>query len=75
MGLAGRELVTRVDLGNITADAGILLLKAVEERRGVLARFAACFRDSRDQGRSRPTLGQLVSQRVSREIGRRSKHR
>jgi hypothetical protein len=56
--------VARFDGGSITSDAGILLLKAVEERRGVLARFAACFRDSRGRGRSRHTVGQLVSQRV-----------
>lgn len=63
-GLAGRELVARFDGGDITSDAGVLLLHALEERRGVLARFAACFRDCRDPLRARHTVKELVSQRV-----------
>lgn len=40
-------MVARFDGGQITSDAGALLLRPVEQRTGILRRFAACFRDYR----------------------------
>jgi hypothetical protein len=40
-----REFDARFDGGDITSDGGMLLLGAVEERRGILRRFAECFTD------------------------------
>ena len=42
-GLGRRELVARFDGGDITSDAGALLLGEVEKRRKILSRLAACF--------------------------------
>ena len=33
---------------------GVLLLREVEKRTGIIAQFAACFRDHRDPARSHP---------------------
>ena len=59
-----REIVARFDGGDITSDAGGLLLAAVEERRGILRRFASCFVDHRCPERVEHTALELVSQRV-----------
>jgi len=45
--LGGRELVWRFDGGDITSDGGALVLKKLEERTGIVRRFAACFEDYR----------------------------
>jgi hypothetical protein len=40
----GRRIFdARFDGGDITSDAGALLLGLVEERRSILSRFAGCF--------------------------------
>ena len=62
--LGGRELVWRFDGGTITSDGGALLLQKVEQRTGVLRRFAACFEDYRDPQRLEHPLLDLVAQRV-----------
>src|ERR1022692_245631 len=45
--LGGRELVWRFDGGDITSDGGVLMLQKLEERAGIVRRFAACFTDYR----------------------------
>ena len=59
-----RELVALFDGGDITSDAGAVLLGAVEERRGILRRFAACFTDHRSQERIEHSVAEIVAQRV-----------
>ena len=59
-----REFVARFDGGDITSDAGALLLGAVEERRTILKRLAGCFTDHRSPNRIDHTVEELVSQRV-----------
>jgi hypothetical protein len=59
-----REFVARFDGGDITSDAGALLLGAVEERRRILKRLAGCFGDHRAPTRIEHTVEELVSQRV-----------
>ena len=61
--LGGRELVWRFDGGDITTDGGALVLKKLEERTGILRRFAPRFRRcwKRASGGSTPhgSTGQL----------------
>ena len=54
--LGGRELVWRFDGGDITSDGGVLALKKLEERTGIVRRFAGCFEDYRrpDRIEARP---------------------
>src|SRR3989449_9821913 len=63
-GVGGRQVVARFDGGRITSDAGILLLREVAERTGLLRRFAQCFTDHRDPELVEHTVEQLVAQRV-----------
>jgi hypothetical protein len=62
--LGRREVRGRFDGGAITSDAGGLLLREVEKRTGIIARFAACFTDHRDPARIEHTVEELVAQRV-----------
>jgi len=41
-------VVGKFDGGNITSDAGGLLLRETEMRTGILSRFAECFQDLRN---------------------------
>jgi hypothetical protein len=56
------------DGGRQTSDAGLLLLREVAERTGLLRRFAACFTDHRRRERIEHTVGELVSQRVLAQV-------
>ena len=46
--LDSREVVGRFDGGEITSDAGAVLLREVEKRTRVLGRMSECFEDGRD---------------------------
>jgi len=59
-----RQIVGQFDGGAITSDAGGLLLREVEKRTGIIARFAACFRDYRKKQQVEHTVRELVAQRV-----------
>jgi hypothetical protein len=50
--------------GTLTSDGGLLLLSQVEQRRGILRNFAACFRDQRNPAYVEHRLEELVRQRV-----------
>ena len=62
--LRRREVRARFDGGQITSDAGGLLLKEVEQATGLLGRFAQCFEDHRDPELIEHSVLELVSQRV-----------
>jgi hypothetical protein len=62
--LGGRELVWRFDGGDITSDGGVLVLKKLEERTGIVRRFAACFTDYRSPKQIEHPLLDLIAQRV-----------
>ena len=62
--LGGRELVWRFDGGDITSDGGVLMLQKLEERAGIVRRFAACFTDYRKPEQIEHPLLDLITQRV-----------
>jgi hypothetical protein len=59
-----REIVARFDGGNITSDAGGLLLREVERRCGIIRGFASCFEDLRDPDLIEHSVAELVGQRI-----------
>ena len=62
--LGSREVVGHFDGGDITSDAGGLLLREVEQRTGIIRKFAECFRDYRDPRFTEFSVEELVAQRV-----------
>ena len=63
-GLAGRRVEGLFDGGEITSDAGGLVLREVERRTGMLGRLGACFADHRRADRVEHPVERLVKQRV-----------
>jgi hypothetical protein len=59
-----RDVVARFDGGQITTEAGALLLRPVEQRTGILRQFAGCFRDYRRADLVEHSVSELVRQRV-----------
>jgi hypothetical protein len=59
-----RTLVAGFDGGTICSDAGVILLKQVEQATGIIRQFAACFTDHRDPDLIDHTLYELIAQRV-----------
>ena len=62
--LGRREVVGKFDGGNITSDAGGLLLRETEKRTGIIAGFAKCFDDLRNPEMIEHTVTELVGQRI-----------
>ena len=56
--------MARFDGGTISSDGGALLLRQVDHRLNLLARFAECFLDGRNQKRIDHPVGEMVAQRV-----------
>jgi len=59
-----RKVIGKFDGGNITSDAGGLLLRETEKRTGIICQFARCFTDLRNPKQIEHTIKELVSQRV-----------
>jgi hypothetical protein len=59
--LGGRELVGRFDGGDITSDGGALVLQRLEQRTGIVRRFAACFTDYRSRTQIEHPLLDLIT--------------
>jgi hypothetical protein len=57
-------VVAAFDAGHTSSDGGLLLLRELEARRGMLARFARCFRDLRSPERIEHSVESLIRQRV-----------
>jgi DDE family transposase len=62
--LGSRQVVASFDGGTITSDAGALLLRELEQKRGLIGRFAQCFRDYREGDRIEHSVEELIGQRV-----------
>jgi len=59
-----REIHADFNGGDITSDAGVLLLQEVERRCSIVEQFAHCFDDHRDAGRVEHAVRDLLAQRV-----------
>jgi hypothetical protein len=60
----GRRVVAAFDGGEVTSDAGALLLGATDRAIGLVGRFAACFADGRARAQIEHAVEALVAQRV-----------
>jgi hypothetical protein len=63
-GLGRRRVVGSFSGGSITSDAGALLLREVDHRRGIVSRVADCFTDYRDEARIEHSVRDLLAQRI-----------
>jgi hypothetical protein len=61
----GRQVVAAFDGGQVTSDAGALLLGATDRAIGLVERFAACFDDGRAQAQVEHSVATMVAQRVT----------
>ena len=57
-------VVVRDDGGEITSDAGVLLIRELDERLGLTKRLVRCIPDTRDQTKVHHSMLGLVRQRV-----------
>ena len=62
--LSNREETAHFDGGDISSDAGGLLLREVEQRTGMLRQFAACFTDYRKPEWIEHPVQDLVAQKA-----------
>ncbi len=56
--------MARFDGGTISSDGGAFLLRQVDKRLNLLARFGQCFLDGRNQALVEHSIPEMVSQRV-----------
>ena len=59
-----RKIVAHFNGGNITSDAGGLLLQQAERITGIISQFADCFTDHRNPDLSEFTANELLAQRI-----------
>lgn len=62
--LEGRQVEAAFDGGNLTSDAGSLLLGATDEAIGLIDQFAHCFADQRNPNLIEHTVRTLIGQRI-----------
>lgn len=59
-----RKVIVNFNGGTVTSDAGLMLIAALDQKRQITSRFAACFQDYRAPNRVEHKLETLVAQRV-----------
>ncbi len=59
-----RRIEGAFNAGRTSTDGGLMLLRELESRRAILARFARCFEDLRDPTRVQHSVNALIRQRV-----------
>jgi hypothetical protein len=62
--LFSKEVIADLEGGQITSDAGGLLLREVDQRYRIAEKVAACLRDPRDSGKVQHDLLTLIRQRL-----------
>ncbi|MBP6783973.1 MAG: IS1380 family transposase [Verrucomicrobiales bacterium] len=62
--LAGRKVEADFKGGNVSADGGVLLLREIDLRTGMIAQLAACFTDYRRPELIEHTVPELLRQRI-----------
>ena len=60
----GKPVHVAFDGGQMTSDAGVLLLAAVEQRLGIAERLAKCIEDPRSPERVRHGLAEMIRYRA-----------
>ncbi len=55
--VAGRSVKACLDGGSLSSDAGVLVLREIEHRRGAAERLARCLDDPRDPALNHPHAG------------------
>lgn len=63
-GLAGKPVVVRNDGGALTSDAGVLLLREIDEGMGLSERLAGCIADERDPKKVQHSVLAMLRQRI-----------
>ena len=63
-GLGSRRVVADFSGGNVTSDAGGLLLREVEQKRKWIEQAARCFTDYRNPGLIEHTVAELLGQQI-----------
>ena len=63
-GCGGRRVTAGFDGGAITSNAGVLLLRAIDQSIGLIDRVAECFTDHRDRRLTEHSVQTLVRQRI-----------
>ena len=61
---AGKSIIARFDGGQLSSDAGVLVLREVEQRLGIAERLAACIDDPRLPGRVRHAVVDILRFRM-----------
>ena len=62
--VVGKPVVARFDGGQLSSDAGVLVLREIAQRLGIAARLAACIDDPRDRNQIVHGLGGLIQFRM-----------
>src|SRR5258708_9101339 len=62
--VARKELSVGFDGGQLSSDAGVLVLRSVEKKLGLAARLAACIRDRRKPERIEHPLEEMLRLRM-----------
>ena len=62
--VGNRQVVGAFDGGYLSSDGGLILLRELEERTGIVKRFSKCFWDMRNQEWVEHPLEDLLKQRV-----------
>ncbi len=62
--LRGRKVIVNFDGGQITSDAGIIMIAELDKKLKITARFSECFQDNRNLSYVDYSLHQLLAQRV-----------
>lgn len=67
-GFGSRSVLATFDGGEITSDAGALLLRETASKLDMFTRLAECFDDHRDPNRVTHTLPDLLAQQIKKQI-------
>ena len=60
----GKKIEGRFDGGNLTSDAGLLVLYALDQQQGLSRGLAECLQDGRDSRYVRHSFQEMIGQRV-----------
>lgn len=62
--MEGRPIVAEFNSGEISSEAGLMLIHLVDQHYGLSQQITSCFRDHRDPSQVKHTLEAMVAQRL-----------